>query len=39
MSTKVIPTPTFGHEMVINESTTLVDQEHLNALIDKIDIS
>ncbi|CAQ85868.1 MULTISPECIES: toxic anion resistance protein [Photorhabdus] len=39
MSTKVMPIPSFGHDMVINESIALVDQEHLNALVEKLDIS
>ncbi|OCQ52252.1 TelA-like protein [Photorhabdus australis subsp. thailandensis] len=39
MSTKVMPIPSFGHEMVINESIAPVDQEHLNALVEKIDIT
>ncbi|KMW72147.1 Tellurite resistance protein [Photorhabdus luminescens subsp. luminescens] len=39
MSTKVIPIPSFGRDMAINESTVLVDQEHINSLIEKIDIS
>ncbi|AWK43734.1 toxic anion resistance protein [Photorhabdus laumondii subsp. laumondii] len=39
MSTKVTPIPSFGRDMAINESTVLIDQEHINTLIEKIDIS
>ncbi|MFD0708873.1 hypothetical protein [Photorhabdus akhurstii] len=39
MSTKVIPIPSFGRDMALNESTVLIDQEHINTLIEKIDIS
>ncbi|KER02189.1 toxic anion resistance protein [Photorhabdus temperata] len=39
MSIKVMPIPSSDHDMIANESTALADQEHINILIAKIDIS